>query len=876
MEYFRSGLKSVLGAPPPGTQPTGAETVERLVNRVSTSTLLEDRRDACRALKALSKKYRLEVGAQGMDILTQVLELDRSDCEIVGYCLDTLCNITSSEVFEEESENNINKQVNVGEQFTEMFLKNPENVTLVLSFLEEYDFRVRWPAVKLMTSLVMSKPKEVQDIILVSPMGVSKLMDLLLENREVVRNDALLLLINLTKSNANIQKIVAFENAFDRLFAIIKDEGWTDGGIVVEDCLLLILNLLRNNTSNINFFKEGSYIQKLTPMFELPANLEEVGWSPQKVSNFHCLLQVIRTLVSPNNPVQIITACQKTMRNTNLLETLCNILMANGVPADILTETINTVGEVIRGNLTNQEYFSNVLAPSTPPRPAIVVLLMSMVNEKQPFSLRCAVLYCFECFLFKNEIGQELVVQTLLPSNTATTALTTGQLLCSGLFSNDHLSNWFSAVALSHCLNENPAQKEQLLRVLLATNLGAQPVSLLHQCAIFLQHTSKLQAKIGVLMLLANWMAHCPPAVKVFLNVPGAMAFLTAQTSASEYDSNEELLQGLCAFLMGLCVAFNDNSLPNYSKENLSQLIEKRVGIETYCKKLGEISRHEVYSKAAKQPQIKAQHSSELLLEFEFCKLFKNLEGVIIQALGVQRDLSNGLSELSLTEHENALLLQYKELIRDQDKKLQDMQRNINSLQRRNQELEAKLQELQETNTQLTDQNTLLKAQLSASGTTAQSSVPLVPQPNAAYQDMNEALLTKIANLEQENRTKDGLERMRSLLDKKIEELQLVNSIHMQNGSAVSSQDASSQATTSYSDMNEALLGKIEKLIQDNKEKDEELDRIKKDQDSLLDLLTDQETKLATYKTRLRELGDTVEDDDGDSDNNSEELVNEA
>lgn len=80
-------------------------------------------------------------------------------------------------------------------------------------------------------------------------------------------------------------------------------------------------------------------------------------------------------------------------------------------------------------------------------------------------------------------------------------------------------------------------------RVLLATNLGAQPVSLLHQCAVYLQHTSKLQSKIGMLMLLAMWMAHCPPAVNVFLNVPGAMAFLTAQTSASEYDNNEELLQ---------------------------------------------------------------------------------------------------------------------------------------------------------------------------------------------------------------------------------------------------------------------------------------------------------------------------------------------
>jgi hypothetical protein len=449
-----------------------------------------------------------------------------------------------------------------------------------------------------------------------------------------------------------------------------------------------MLNLLKNNTSNINFFKEGSYVQKLAPMFLLPDNIEEIGWSPQKVSNMHCILQLVRTLVSPNNPVQIVTSCQKTMRNANLLEALCNILMASGVPADILTETINTVGEVIRGNLTNQEYFANVLAPSNPPRPAIVVLLMSMVNEKQPFSLRCAVLYCFQCFLFKNEIGQEQVVQTLLPSSTNST-LTTGQLLCGGLFSSDSLSNWFSAVALSHTLIENPAQREQLLRVLLATNLGAQPVSLLHQCAVYLQQTSKLQAKIGVLMLLAIWMSHCPQAVQVFLNVPGAMAFLTAQTSASEYDNNEEILQGLCAFLMGLCVAFNDNSVQNYSKENLSQLIEKRVGTETYCKKLGEISRHEVYAKAAKQPQIRAKHSSELLLEFEFCKLFKALEPVIIKALGVQRDLSNGMSELSLSEHENALLLQYKELIRDQDKKLQDLQKNINNMQRENQDLKV-------------------------------------------------------------------------------------------------------------------------------------------------------------------------------------------
>ena len=50
-------------------------------------------------------------------------------------------------------------------------------------------------------------------------------------------------------------------------------------------------------------------------------------------------------------------------------------------------------------------------------RPAIVVLLMSMVNEKQPFTLRCSVLYCFQSFLYKNEVGQSQIVQTLLPTS---------------------------------------------------------------------------------------------------------------------------------------------------------------------------------------------------------------------------------------------------------------------------------------------------------------------------------------------------------------------------------------------------------------------------------------------------------------------------
>lgn len=106
------------------------------------------------------------------------------------------------------------------------------------------------------------------------------------------------------------------------------------------------------------------------------------------------------------------------MATCGLLSELCTLLMAGGVPAEILSETICTVGEMMRGCQANQEAFAKVMAPSSPPRSALVVLLTSMVNEKQPVQLRTAVLYCLQCYLYKNEAGQLQVVHALLPTST--------------------------------------------------------------------------------------------------------------------------------------------------------------------------------------------------------------------------------------------------------------------------------------------------------------------------------------------------------------------------------------------------------------------------------------------------------------------------
>ena len=80
----------------------------------------------------------------------------------------------------------------------------------------------------------------------------------------------------------------------------------------------------------------------------------------------------------------------------------------------------------------------------------------------------------------------------------AANSITAGQLLCGGLFNVDPLSNWFSAVALLHAIVENPTQKEQLLRVQLATSLGNPPVSLLQQCCNMLAQVHRKVDSKGV------------------------------------------------------------------------------------------------------------------------------------------------------------------------------------------------------------------------------------------------------------------------------------------------------------------------------------------------------------------------------------------
>lgn len=117
----------------------------------------------------------------------------------------------------------------------------------------------------------------------------------------VLSTEALVLLIALTPSSAELQKLVAFENAFDRVFELIEAEGsLSNGSEVVVDCLSLLANLLRLNVSNQTYFRETGCVKKLaallTDVTNPPAPQEELSaWSiARRDKNLWGLLAIIQ------------------------------------------------------------------------------------------------------------------------------------------------------------------------------------------------------------------------------------------------------------------------------------------------------------------------------------------------------------------------------------------------------------------------------------------------------------------------------------------------------------------------------------------------------------------------------------------------------
>ena len=123
--------------------------------------------------------------------------------------------------------------------FTEMFVnvhKQTDNIKTLIKVLNEPSMQLKRATLHLLKVMLGNCPDQLQAGFLNTPEAIGAVMELLnVGMNEVVRNEALLLMIELTqdrkdgKLSKQIQKMVGFHSAFEKIFDIIQEEGLSDG-----------------------------------------------------------------------------------------------------------------------------------------------------------------------------------------------------------------------------------------------------------------------------------------------------------------------------------------------------------------------------------------------------------------------------------------------------------------------------------------------------------------------------------------------------------------------------------------------------------------------------------------------------------------------
>lgn len=281
----------------PAKQSVG-ETIDVLSGRLSSATLLEDRRAAILGLRSFAKDYPASVASGALRSLIGSLSKDGEDVDTVKVVLETLLMLFNP------NEDSPEASEEIALWLADEFTQRQENITLLLDFLDTNDFYSRLYSLQLLAAILSARTERTEECIFTAPLGIPRLVSVLDDQREAIRNEAIILLTYLTPTSIEIQKLVAFENAFEKLFAIIEGDGaLVEGGRTVEDCLILLANLLRSNSSNQALFRESGCMNRLTNLLGRVLTPQTDGseiasWAAaQRNRNVYAFLAVVRLFI---------------------------------------------------------------------------------------------------------------------------------------------------------------------------------------------------------------------------------------------------------------------------------------------------------------------------------------------------------------------------------------------------------------------------------------------------------------------------------------------------------------------------------------------------------------------------------------------------
>ena len=432
---------------------------------------------------------------------------------------------------------------------------------------------MRYHTLQLLSVLLENNCALIQGVVLANPLGVARLMDMASE-REVVRNEALLLLNALARDKEDIQKLLAFEGAFERLFSIVQEEGGTTGGVVVQDCLELANNLLRNCAPNQLLFRESGLAAALPGLLLQPRGAS-ASLSRQAAANVLCTMELVHVLLMPvggEDGAAAVRLHQALLSRSGLLAILLPLALGDRTHFTAVSIAARLcAAQLVAGCAAAQEELgSAVVTVDTEAgveEPALLVALQ-LALQASAEAERAAAACLVASYCQTNAEGQQLLVSTLMPIGCDFAGPTGafGSRLVAALMGESAEYASRAASLLPHLLMGNLAAKELLLRVPLEVQAArsALPELLMPRITRLVTDSSRTGAAAAdrrellmpLLRLLLVWLYECPSAVAAFLSPPGNLPMLIdlALHGAST------LVSGFAAAVLGVAVVSNAQS----------------------------------------------------------------------------------------------------------------------------------------------------------------------------------------------------------------------------------------------------------------------------------------------------------------------------
>jgi len=278
---------------------SGQPNVQLLLQRLAVATLPQQKLDIVASLKTLTKtaSFKEEIGRIALPQLVETMRNESSQ-EVVTEVVELLVKLV-----EVDSRSNHTRKDNSPYINTEFLLQDHIAVDKLLSLLQEKDkLFLRRNAVTLLRTLAENRPKMLGTTLLGIDAGMMRLVDVLTDQREEVRNELLLLLVCLTEHNTQVQDFCAFNDVWGSLLAIMKDEAML--GPIVQDCLQVIGNTLENNAMTCKLFSSEQCCQEVMTFLEIETLCDEIPPTAQhnedllRKSKFYQALRIFSSLVA--------------------------------------------------------------------------------------------------------------------------------------------------------------------------------------------------------------------------------------------------------------------------------------------------------------------------------------------------------------------------------------------------------------------------------------------------------------------------------------------------------------------------------------------------------------------------------------------------